>query len=81
MITVLVVDDQELYRRAMVEVVQATDGFELVGEADSGDRALRAAAELSPDVVIVDKRMPGMDGYDTARRLREAHPALVVLIA
>jgi DNA-binding NarL/FixJ family response regulator len=80
MVRVLVVDDQETYRRAIREVVAAADGFDLAGEAASGDAALAAADELSPALVLMDKRMPGMDGHETTRRLTERHPDVVVVI-
>jgi CheY-like chemotaxis protein len=80
MVRVLVVDDQQTYRRVMIEVVAATDGFTLAGEADSGDAALAATDELSPALVLMDKRMPGMDGHEATRRLTEHHPTLVVVI-
>ena len=80
MVRVLVVDDQETYRRAMIAVVAAADGFALAGEADSGESALSAADELSPALVLMDKRMPGMNGHEATRRLTERHPGLVVVI-
>jgi DNA-binding NarL/FixJ family response regulator len=80
MVRVLVVDDQEPFRRAMIEVVAAADGFVLAGEADCGEAALTLAEERSPGLVLMDKRMPGMDGHEAARRLTERHPGLVVLI-
>jgi DNA-binding NarL/FixJ family response regulator len=80
MIRVLVVDDQSPYRVAMTEVVAAADGFELAGEVDSGEAALRAAETLSPALVLMDKRMPGMDGYEATRRMIERHPGVVVVI-
>jgi CheY-like chemotaxis protein len=64
----------------MVAVVAAADGFALAGEADSGEAALAAAGELSPALVLMDKRMPSMDGYEAARRLTERHPETVVVI-
>src|SRR2546423_1384914 len=79
MVRVLVVDDQETFRRAMIELVAAADGFALAGEADSGEAALAAADELSPALVLIDKRMPGMNGLETTRRLTERHPAVVVV--
>jgi CheY-like chemotaxis protein len=80
MVSVLVVDDQEAFRRVMADVVGATDGFTLAGEADSGEAALAAAGELSPALVLIDKRMPSMDGYEVARRLTERQPETIVVI-
>ena len=80
MVRVLVVDDQDTYRRAMIEVVAAADGFALAGEAESGDAALAATDELSPALVLMDKRMPGMNGHEATRRLIERHPGLVVVV-
>jgi DNA-binding NarL/FixJ family response regulator len=81
-ITVLAVDDQEVFRRTARSLIAATPGFEQVGEAASGPEALELAADLHPDLVLVDVRMPGMDGIETARRLAGADPgAMVVLIS
>src|SRR4051812_7298748 len=80
MVTVLIVDDQPTYRRAMREVVAATDGFELVGEVSSAEAALEAAGELSPALVVMDKRMRGMTGHEATRRLTERHPGVIVVL-
>jgi two-component system, NarL family, invasion response regulator UvrY len=80
MVRVLVVDDQETFRRAMIEVVAAADGFALAGEAASGDAALTTAEEISPALVVMDKRMAGMSGLEATRRLTERHPGLVVVL-
>lgn len=77
---VMTVDDQELFRHAAREVIDSTDGFELLGEAGSGEEALALAREVGPDLVLLDVRMPGLDGFETARRLRAAHPAAVVVL-
>lgn len=77
---VLVVDDHEQFRKAMCALVEATPGLVLVGEADSGEAALDAVEALSPRMVIIDKRMPGMGGVEATRRLKARHPELVVLI-
>ena len=81
-VTVLAVDDQEVFLRAARELIAATPGFEQVGEATSGPEALELAAHLHPDLVLLDVRMPGMDGIETARRLADAEPgAAVVLVS
>jgi two-component system, NarL family, invasion response regulator UvrY len=81
-VTVLTVDDQRVFRRAARKLVAATAGFQQVGEADCGERGLELAGELQPDIVLVNVRLPGMDGIETARRLAEAHPhAVVVLVS
>jgi two-component system, NarL family, invasion response regulator UvrY len=81
-VTVLAVDDQAIFRRVARSLIAATPGFEQVGEAASGPEALKLAADLRPDLVLVDVRMPGMDGLETARRLAELDShAVVVLIS
>jgi DNA-binding NarL/FixJ family response regulator len=77
---VMVVDDQAAFRRAARVLIDATPGLEVVGDADSGAEALRLADELRPDLVLMDVYMPGMDGFETARRLTEAHPECVVVL-
>jgi DNA-binding NarL/FixJ family response regulator len=81
-VRVLTVDDQAIFRGALRDVIEATPGFEALGEAASGAEALRISAALDPDLVLMDVRMPGMDGIETARRLREIHArAIIVLIS
>ena len=63
-------------------MIAATPGFEFVGEASNGEEALQAVDRLDPRLVLLDVRMPGMDGIEVARRLQESHPeTLVVLIS
>ena len=62
------------------EVVAATPGFEWVGGALSGADALDAVTRLRPALVLLDVRMPGMDGIETARRISEGHPDTVVVL-
>ena len=77
---VLVVDDQTPFRRVALEVVEATPGFEPLGEAASGEEALALVAQLSPELILLDVRMPVMDGIETARRLSAVHPGGVVVL-
>jgi DNA-binding NarL/FixJ family response regulator len=79
-VTVLAVDDQPVFLRAARELIAATPGFAQVGQAASGEEALELAAELHPDLVLVDVRMPGMDGIETAQRLLESDPGAVVVL-
>jgi DNA-binding NarL/FixJ family response regulator len=79
---VLVVDDQLTFRQLAREVIGATANFRLLGEAPSAQQALTAASELHPDLILLDVRMPDMDGIQAAAHLHLAHPdALVVLIS
>jgi two-component system, NarL family, invasion response regulator UvrY len=81
-VRVLTVDDQEVFRGIVREVVDATPGFEVAGEAASGEDALTAVDALAPQLVLLDVRMPGMDGLEVAKRLSKNHPeTLVVLIS
>ena len=77
---VLVVDDQAPFRQAARDVVEVTAGFEPLGEAASGAEALGLADELGPELVLMDVRMPEMDGLETARRLSASHPETVIVL-
>ncbi len=73
-IRVLVVDDQDLLRSAFRSVIDAEDDMEVVGEAADGAEAVRLAASASPDVVVMDVRMPVMDGIEATRRIISSRP-------
>jgi DNA-binding NarL/FixJ family response regulator len=79
-VRVLTVDDQERFRVAARDVIAATAGFESVGEAASGEEALGAVDRLAPELVLLDVRMPGLDGLEVARRVTATHPEVVVVL-
>jgi two-component system invasion response regulator UvrY len=79
-VPVLVVDDQEPFRRAARVVLDRADGFELVGEAESGEDALATVEELHPQLVLMDINMPGINGIETTRRIVDAHPGTTVIL-
>ncbi len=79
-VSVLVVDDQEVFRRVLAGVVEATDGFALVGAVASGEAALAAVEVLRPGLVLMDVNLPGIDGVEATRRLRSRGGAPVVFL-
>ena len=79
---VLVVDDQLVFRQVAREVIEATEAFELLGFATSGKHALAAVEELEPDLVLLDVRMPGMGGIETAKLIGSSpFDPVVILIS
>ena len=80
-VRVLLVDDEELVRFGLRTVLEAAGDFEVVGEAGDGEAAIRAAHELRPDVVLMDIRMPVLDGLSATRRiLALPHPPQVAVL-
>jgi DNA-binding NarL/FixJ family response regulator len=79
-VRVLIVDDQEPFRLAARMVVEATEGFEIVGEAETGEESVAMAAELSPDLVLMDVNLPGINGLDATRQILRASHSVVVLL-
>jgi DNA-binding NarL/FixJ family response regulator len=77
---VLTVDTEESFRRAARAVVAAAPGFEPVAEATSAEEAIEAAVMLRPGLVLLAVALPGIDGFETSRRLRAAVPEAVVFL-
>jgi len=77
----LIVDDQAPFRDAARAVVEATDGFEVVGESSTGEASVDATQQLKPDLVLMDVNLPGINGLDATRRiLRDSNGVVVVLL-
>ena len=79
-IRVLVVDDQRIVREGLALLLRTTPGIEPVGAAENGRHALDLVRELEPDVVLMDLRMPELDGVEATKAIRTAHPAVQVIV-
>ncbi|UNO39564.1 response regulator transcription factor [Streptomyces sp. MST-110588] len=77
---VVVADDQTVVREGIVMLLGLLPGIEVVGSVGDGDEAVRLVAELAPDVVLMDLRMPRCDGVEATRRIREEHPGTEVVV-
>ncbi|HEX2088771.1 MAG TPA: response regulator transcription factor [Actinomycetota bacterium] len=79
-VRVLIVDDQEPFRMAARMVVEATDGFEVVGESETGEAAVEMARDLNPDLVLMDVNLPGINGLDATRQILKESDRVIILL-
>jgi DNA-binding NarL/FixJ family response regulator len=79
-VRIITVDAQPFFREAARAIVSRITGFEIVGESASGEAAIPLSRELDPDMVLLDVRMTGLDGIETARRLSAEDPTRVVVL-
>ena len=81
-VRVLIVDDQQPFREAARMVVELTDGFEVAGEAETGEDSVAFAAELKPDLVLMDVNLPGINGLDATKLiLAQPEPPVVIVVS
>lgn len=80
MTRLLIADDHPAYRRGLRTMLESADEFEVVGEAADGDQAVARSLELEPDVVLMDLRMPGLNGTEATRRILSVSPSIGVLV-
>ena len=77
---VLIADDHPLFRHGVAALLAASPEFELAGEATSGEEAMALAEQLQPDIILMDVRMPGINGIDATRRILHTSPHIRILI-
>ena len=79
-VRVLIVDDQAPFRAAARLVVEMTDGFDVVGEAETGEDSIAMARELQPDLVLMDVNLPGINGLEATQRILSDRPSTLVFL-
>ncbi|WP_257984313.1 response regulator transcription factor [Neobacillus cucumis] len=77
---VVLIDDHPLFRSGVRNLIQTTDDLEVIGEGASGEAAVELALKLQPDVIVMDIRMPGLNGIEATRVIREKQPEMKILI-
>lgn len=77
---IMIADDHPIFRSGVRNLIQTTEDLEVVGEAASGDEVLRLAEQCQPDIILMDIRMPGLNGIEATRLVKEKYPHIQVLI-
>jgi DNA-binding NarL/FixJ family response regulator len=80
MIDIFVVDDHEIFRDGLRLLIDSTDDMTLIGEAESGADVLTKLADIQPDLILMDIHMPGENGIDVTRRVKQHYPDMIVLM-
>ncbi len=80
LIKVLVVDDHDLVRSGVKKLLSEQKGIEVVGDANSGEAAVKAVHDLKPDVILMDVKMPGIGGLGATRKIMQSHPEVKIII-
>ncbi len=78
-IRVLVVDDHKILRQGLIHALSVHEGIEIIGEAEDGQDAVEKAAKLNPDIIIMDVTMPGLNGIEATRRIKQTHPGIKII--
>lgn len=79
-IRLMIVDDHTMVRRGLGTILKVFDDLQLVGEAENGEAAIKLAAEVLPDVILMDMSLPGMDGAKATRTIRKEYPQIQVIV-
>lgn len=80
LVSILIVDDHEVVRNGIRSYLETIKDFDVVGEAESGEKAIKMVSELIPDIVLLDLIMPGMDGVETTRQIKKISPRTQVVV-
>lgn len=80
MIKLLIVDDHHLVRTGLRNIIDGAGGIEIVGEADTGERAIQLNREMQPDVILMDIGLPGLSGFETSERIMNVRPGVRIIV-
>lgn len=79
-IRILIADDHTIFRSGVKLLLSSEPDYQVVGEAEDGERAVELAFQLQPDVILMDIGMPGLNGYEATKRIKEHHPQINILV-